>query len=156
MICSSRRQQSYHQILNNLNFHFNIQKQKTVKNDIMKKKHFIQTQRLTDKKISHSKGEELELFLKRNLNNLNGMKNKKLKLDINSNNINNNMNIKKIKSGIKYINSVGNKIALDNSKNSLLMNKFHNITQKNNNQKYSSSSLKSNSIRQINGKFNFH
>ena len=153
---SSRRQQSYHQILNNLNFHFNIQKQKTVKNDIMKKKHFIQTQRLTDKKISHSKGEELELFLKRNLNNLNGMKNKKLKLDINSNNINNNMNIKKIKSGIKYINSVGNKIALDNSKNSLLLNKFHNITQKNNNQKYSSSSLKSNSIRQINGKFNFH
>ena len=153
---SSRRQQSYHQILNNLNFHFNIQKQKTVKNDIMKKKHFIQTQRLTDKKISHSKGEELELFLKRNLNNLNGMKNKKLKLDINSNNINNNMNIKKIKSGIKYINSVGNKIALDNSKNSLLLNKFHNITQKNNNQKHSSSSLKSNSIRQINGKFNFH
>ena len=149
---SSQRRQSYHQILNNLNFHFNIQKQKTIKTGAMKKKHFIQTQRLTDKKISHSKGEELELFLKRNLN---GIKNKKLKLDINNNN--NNMNIKKIRSGIKYINSVGNKIAFDNSKNSLIINKFHNITQKNTNQKYSSSSLNTNSIRQqINGKFNFH
>jgi hypothetical protein len=148
---SSQRRQSYHQILNNLNFHFNIQKQKTIKSGAMKKKHFIQTQRLTDKKISHSKGEELELFLKRNLN---GIKNKKLKLDINNNN---NMNIKKIRSGIKYINSVGNKIILDNSKNSLIINKFHNITQKNTNQKYSSSSLNTNSIRQqINGKFNFH
>ena len=87
---SSQRRQSYHQILNNLNFHFNIQKQKTIKSGAIKKKHFIQTQRLTDKKISHSKGEELELFLKRNLN---GIKNKKLKLDINNNN--NNMNIKK-------------------------------------------------------------
>ena len=150
--CSSQRRQSYHQILNNLNFHFNIQKQKTIKSGAIKKKHFIQTQRLTDKKISHSKGEELELFLKRNLN---GIKNKKLKLDINNNN--NNMNIKKIRSGIKYINSVGNKIAFDNSKNSLIINKFHNITQKNTNQKYSSSSLNTNSIRQqINGKFNFH
>lgn len=149
---SSQRRQSYHQILNNLNFHFNIQKQKTIKSGAIKKKHFIQTQRLTDKKISHSKGEELELFLKRNLN---GIKNKKLKLDINNNN--NNMNIKKIRSGIKYINSVGNKIAFDNSKNSLIINKFHNITQKNTNQKYSSSSLNTNSIRQqINGKFNFH
>jgi protein phosphatase 2C family protein 2/3 len=148
---SSQRRQSYHQILNNLNFHFNIQKQKTIKSGAMKKKHFIQTQRLTDKKISHSKGEELEMFLKRNLN---GIKNKKLKLDINNNN---NMNIKKIRSGIKYINSVGNKIVLDNSKNSLIINKFHNITQKNTNQKYSSSSLNTNSIRQqINGKFNFH
>ena len=148
---SSQRRQSYHQILNNLNFHFNIQKQKTIKSGAIKKKHFIQTQRLTDKKISHSKGEELELFLKRNLN---GIKNKKLKLDINNNN---NMNIKKIRSGIKYINSVGNKIAFDNSKNSLIINKFHNITQKNTNQKYSSSSLNTNSIRQqINGKFNFH
>jgi hypothetical protein len=81
---SSRRRQSYHQILNNLNFHFNIQKQKTIKNGGITKKHFIQAQRLTDKKINHSKGEELELFLKRNLNYLNGMKNKKLKLDLNS------------------------------------------------------------------------
>ena len=143
--CSSQRRQSYHQILNNLNFHFNIQKQKTIKSGAIKKKHFIQTQRLTDKKISHSKGEELELFLKRNLN---GIKNKKLKLDINNNN--NNMNIKKIRSGIKYINSVGNKIAFDNSKNSLIINKFHNITQKNTNQKYSSSSLNTNSIRKTN------
>jgi serine/threonine protein phosphatase PrpC len=153
---SSRRRQSYHQILNNLNFHFNIQKQKTIKNGEMKKKHFLQTQRLTDKKINHSKGEELELLLKRNLHNFNGIKNKKLKLEINNNNINNNMNIKKIRSGIKYINSVGNKIVLDNSKNSLIINKFHNNSQKNTNQKYSSSSLNSNSIRQINGKFNFH
>ena len=153
---SSRRRQSYHQILNNLNFHFNIQKQKTIKSGAMKKKHFIQTQRLTDKKISHSKGEELEIFLKGNLNHINGKKNKRLKLDINSNNINNNMNIKKIRSGIKYINSVGNKIILDNSKNSFMINKFHNITQKNTNQKYSSSSLNTNSIRQMNGKFNFH
>ena len=153
---SSRRRQSYHQILNNLNFHFNIQKQKTIKNGGMTKKHFIQTQRLTDKKISHSKGEELEIFLKRNLNYLNGMKNKKLKLDLNNNNANNNMNIKKIRSRIKYINSVGNKITIENSKNSLIINKFHNITQKNNNQKYSSSSLNSNSIRQMNNKFNFH
>ena len=152
---SSRRKQSYHQILNNINFHFNIQKQKTKKIE-MKKKHFIQTQRLTDKKISHSKGEELELYLKKNLPNFNGMKNKKLKLEITNNNINNNMNIKKIRSGIKYINSVGNKIISDNSKNSLILNKFHNITQKNTNQKYSSSSLNSNSIRQINNKFNFH
>ena len=150
---SSRRKQSYHQILNNLNFHFNIQKQKTIKNGVMKKKHFIQTQRLTDKKVSHSKGEELEMFLKRNLNNLNNMKSKKLKLDLNNNN---NMNIKKIRSGIKYINSVGNNIALDNSKNGIIINKFHNMTQKNNNQKYSSSSLNSNSIRQLNSKFNFH
>ena len=85
------------------------------------------------------------------------MKNKKLKLDLNNNNnANNNINIKKIRSRIKYINSVGNKITLENSKNSLIINKFHNITQKNNNQKYSSSSLNSNSIRQMNGKFNFH
>ena len=151
---SSRRKQSYHQILNNMNFHFNIQKQKTKKIE-MKKKHFIQTHRLTEKKISHSKGEELELYLKKNMHNFNGMKNKKLKLEINNNNINN-MNIKKIRSGIKYINSVGNKIVSDNSKNSLIINKFHNITQKNTNQKYSSSSLNSNSIRQINNKFNFH
>ena len=89
------------------------------------------------------------------MHNFNGMKNKKLKLEINNNNINN-MNIKKIRSGIKYINSVGNKIVSDNSKNSLIINKFHNITQKNTNQKYSSSSLNSNSIRQINNKFNFH
>ena len=151
---SSRRKQPYHQILNNLNFHFNIQKQKTSKNTMMKKKHLIQTQRLTDKKFSQSKGEELELYLERNLNNFNGMKNKKLKLDIN-NNINN-MNVKKIRSGIKYIHSVGNKNVLDNSKNSFIINKFNNITQKNNNQKYSSSSLNSNSIKQLNGKFNFH
>ena len=94
------------------------------------------------------------MLLRRNLNNLNNQKNKRLKLEINSNNINN--NLKKINSGIKYINSVGNnKIILDNSKNSLVINKFHNITQKTSNQKYSSSSLNSNSIRQINGKFNF-
>ena len=154
---SSRRNQSYHQILNNFNFHFNfnIQKQRTIKNGGMQKKHYIQTHRLTDKKMSRSKGEELEMFLKKNINNLNGMKNKKLKLDIN-NNINN-MNIKKVKSGIKYINSVGNnKITLDNSKNSFLINKFHNMTQKNTYQKYSSSSLNTNSIRQINGNFAFH
>ena len=152
---SSRRQQSYHQILNNLNFHFNIQKQKTIKNG-MKKKHYIQTHRLTEKKMSKSKGDELEMFLKKNINNLNGMKNKKIKLEINNNNINN-MNIRKIKSGIKYINSVGNnKITLDNSKNSFIINKFHNITQKNANQKYSSSSLNTNSIRQINGNYAFH
>ena len=152
---SSRRKQSYHQILNNLNFHFNIQKQKTIKKSQMKKKHFIQTQKISDKKISYSKGEELEMFLRKNLNNLNNQKNKRLKLEINNNNINN--NLKKINTGIKYINSVGNnKIVLDNTKNSLIINKFHNITQKTSNQKYSSSSLNSNSIRQINGKFNFH
>ena len=152
---SSRRKQSYHQILNNLNFHLNIQKQKTIKKGSMKKKHFIQTQKLSDKKISFSKGEELEMLLRRNLNNLNNQKNKRLKLELNNNNINN--NLKKINSGIKYVNSVGNnKIFLDNSKNSLIINKFHNITQKTSNQKYSSSSLNSNSIRHINGKFTFH
>ena len=152
---SSRRKQSYHQILNNLNFHYHFQKQKTGKIGPvkMKKKHFIQTQRITDKKLSYSKGEDLEIFLKKGLNNYNAQKNKKLRLDINNNN---NMNIKKIRSGIKYINSVGNKIILNNSKNNLIINKFHNITQKNSNQKYSSSSLNSNSIRQINNKFTYH
>ena len=81
----------------------------------------------------------------------NYQKNKKLKLDIKNNNI----NIKKIRSRIKYINSVGNKITLDNHKNSLMINKYQNTTKKNSNQKYSSSSLNSNSIRQGNNKLSF-
>ena len=150
---SSKRKESYHQILNNLNYHFHIQKQKTNKNSIkqIKKKQLGQTQRLIDKKICLSKGEELEMFLKKGLN---YQKNKKLKLDIKNNN--NNIQIKKIRSGIKYINSVGNKITSDNSKNSIMINKYQNITQKNSNQKYSSSSLNNNSIRQGNNKFAFH
>ena len=43
---SSRRKQSYHQILNNLNFHFNIQKQKTIKKGPMKKKAFYPTTKI--------------------------------------------------------------------------------------------------------------
>ena len=150
---SSKRKESYHQILNNLNYHFHIQKQKTNKNSIkqIKKKQLGQTQRLIDKKICLSKGEELEMFLRKGLN---YQKNKKLKLDIKNNN--NNIQIKKIRSGIKYINSVGNKITSDNSKNSIMINKYQNITQKNSNQKYSSSSLNNNSIRQGNNKFAFH
>ena len=98
---SSKRKESCHQILNNLNFHFHLQKQKTNKNSIkqIKKKPLVQTQRLIDKKISQSKGEELEMFLRKELN---YQKNKKLKLDIKNNYI----YIKKIRSGIKYINSV--------------------------------------------------
>ena len=151
---SSKRKQSYQQILNNLNFHFHFQKQKTSKNSLgqMKKKQFVQTQRIIDKKISQSKGEELEMFLRKGLNNFNYQKNKKLKLDIK----NSNMNIKKIKSGKKYINSVGNNITSYNPKNGIIINKYHNITQKNSNPKYSNSSLNSNSIRQGNNKFPFH
>ena len=147
---SSKRKQSYQQILNNLNLNFHLQKQKTNKNSIkqIKKKPLVQTQRLIDKKISQSKGEELEMFLRKELN---YQKNKKLKLDIKNNNI----NIKKIRSGIKYINSVGNKITLDNHKNGIMLNKYQNITQKNSNQKYSSSSLNNNSIRQGNNKLSF-
>lgn len=151
---SSRRKQSYQQILNNLNFHFHFQKQKTSKNGLgkIKKKQHVQTQRLIDKKISQSKGEELEIFLRKGLNNFNHQKTKKLKLDIK----NSNMNIKKIKSGKKYINSVGNNITSYNPKNGIIVNKYHNITQKNSNPKYSNSSLNSNSIRQGNNKFPFH
>ena len=151
---SSKRKQSYQQILNNLNFHFHFQKQKTYKNGLgqMKKKQFVQTQRLIDKKISQNKGEELEMFLRKGLNNFHYQKNKKLKLDIK----NSNMNIKKIKSGKKYINSVGNNITSYNPKNGIIINKYHNITQKNSNPKYSNSSLNSNSIRQGNNKLSFH
>ena len=157
---SSKRKQTYHQILNNLNYHFHLQKQKTNKNSI---KHISKkplgktqtpTQRLIDKKIGLTKGEEIEMFLKKGLN---YQKSKKLKLDIKNNNNNYNIkNIKKIRNGIKYINSVGNKITLDNNKNSLMINKYQNITQKNYNQKYSSSSLNNNSIRQGNNKLAFH
>jgi hypothetical protein len=148
---SSKRKQSYNQILNKLNIHFHLQKQKTNKNSIkqIKKKQLVQTQRIIDKKLSQSKGEELGMFLRKGLNH---QKNKKLKIDIKNNNI----NIKKIRSGIKYINSVGNKIILDNSKNSIMINKYQNITQKNSNKKYSSSSLNNNSIRQGNNKLSFH
>ena len=59
---SSRRKQSYHQILNNLNFHFNIQKQKTIKKGPIKKKHFIQPQKLSDKKINYHSGYFIQLI----------------------------------------------------------------------------------------------
>ena len=156
---SSKRKQAYHQILNNLNFHFNIKRQNNIKNGQMTKKELTNIQRLTEKKLNKSKGEDLDIFLKRNMKNVNMKNNKKLKMDINYiNNINNKLRIKKVKSGIKYVNSMGNNSTVsDNSfKNSLVMNKFHNILQKNSNQKYSTSSLNNNLIRQIKGKFTFH
>jgi len=141
---SSKRKDTYHQILNNLNFHFQIQKQKAKKSYPMKKR-FIQKQRLAEKKLSHSKDEKTEMFFIKNLNYFDYQNNKKLKLDVNYSN-SNNYNTKRMKGGMKYMNSVENNIILDlNSENN---NKFHKIinNKKISIQKYSSSSLKDNKI----------
>jgi len=141
---SSKRKDTYHQILNNLNFHFQIQKQKIKKSYPMKKR-FIQKQRLAEKKLSHSKDEKTEMFFIKNLNYFDYQNNKKLKLDVNYSN-SNNYNTKRMKGGMKYMNSVENNIILDlNSENN---NKFHKIinNKKISIQKYSSSSLKDNKI----------
>jgi hypothetical protein len=120
---SSKRKDTYHQILNNLNFHFQIQKQKAKKSYPMKKR-FIQKQRLAEKKLSHSKDEKTEMFFIKNLNYFDYQNNKKLKLDVNYSN-SNNYNTKRMKGGMKYMNSVENNIILDlNSENN---NKFHKI-----------------------------
>ena len=142
---SSKRKNTYHQILNNLNFHFQIQKKKIKKSYPMKKR-FIQKQRLTEKKLSHSKDEKTEMFFIKNLNYFDYQNNKKLKLDVNYSNSNNYNNAKRMKGGMKYMNSVENNIILDlNSENN---NKFHKIinNKKTSIQKYSSSSLKDNKI----------
>ena len=146
---SSKRKNTYHQILNNLNFHFQIQKQKVKKSYPMKKR-FIQKQRLTEKKLSHSKDEKTEMFFIKNLNYFDYQNNKKLKLDVNYSNSNNYNNTKRVKGGMKYMNSVENNIVLDlnSENNNKLNNKFHKIinNKKISIQKYSSSSLKDNKI----------
>ena len=145
---SSNRKNTYHQILNNLNFHFQIQKQKAKKSYPMKKR-FIQKQRLTEKKLSHSKDEKTEMFFIKNLNYFDYQNNKKLKLDVNYSN-SNNYNNTRMKGGMKYMNSVENNIVLDlnSENNNKLNNKFHKIinNKKISIQKYSSSSLKDNKI----------
>ena len=146
---SSKRKNTYHQILNNLNFHFQIQKQKIKKSYPMKKR-FIQKQRLTEKKLSHSKDEKTEMFFIKNLNYFDYQNNKKLKLDVNYSNSNNYNNAKRMKGGMKYMNSVENNIILDlnSENNNKVNNKFHKIinNKKTSIQKYSSSSLKDNKI----------
>ena len=146
---SSKRKQPYHQILNNLNFHFQIKKQKLNKNNPMKKR-FIQKQKLNDKKLSLSKDEKMDNFFYKNINYFEYQKSKKLKLDINYSN-SNNFITKKIRGGMKYMNSVGNNMILNNnSENNKIINKFHKIinNKKSSNQKYSSSSLNDNKIKQ--------
>ena len=136
---SSRRNQQYNQIiLNNLNFHFNIQKMNKNNN----KEKLIKTQRVIDRSANGiGSGNDLEFFLKKNLKNLGIRKNKDLKLDINNNNISNKNNAKRVKTGIKYNNSVENQNILDSSKNHFVTNKFQNIIHKGNNPNYISSTF---------------
>ena len=153
---SSRSKQSpYHQIIsNNLNFH--LTKHRDFNLNAPVRKRIVQSHRGQNKKLSHSKEEDFQTFLRRNANRLDQKNyNKKLHLELgnNANNIHN-IGVKKVK-GAKYINSVGNKVLTEQmngsnnenrstntgGKNKMIYYKYQNMPSQKDQNKRSSSPL---------------
>ena len=129
---SRSKQYPYHQITSN-NLNFNLQKHREFNLNAPVRKRIVQSHRGQNKKLSHSKEEDFQTFLRRNANRIDQKNyNKKLHLELgnNANNVNN-IGVKKVK-GAKYINSVGNKVLTDQMNGSNNENRNTNTGGKNN------------------------